>query len=210
MSRPGRPRNRSKAVLRFERRDGREVAIKDYSETSWWIRRLYGRPCLNREERAYRRLAGLEEIPQLIGRADPDRLVLERVPAVSLSEVATEARPAGIADRLDRAVSRCHHRGVALVDLHRSNVLIAEDGRLWLVDFSLARTRPTRRPGPLQRALYQLDRIAVERIRADLEGRPARLPGGLVGWLYRAGRRLSKWRRDWKNARYGSQGRTSR
>ncbi|MDQ7007785.1 MAG: hypothetical protein Q9Q40_11200 [Acidobacteriota bacterium] len=195
MSRPGQPRNRSKAVVRFERRDGLEVAVKDYRQAGPWLRRLYGRPCLDREERAYRRLAGLEEIPRLIAREGPDRLVLERVPGRCLSEWAAPDLPPGLCERLDRALLRCHRRGVALVDLHRSNVLVAEDGRLWLVDFALARTRPATRPDPLQRALFRLDHIAAERIRAHLEGRPAELPGGLVGRLYRAGRWLARHRR---------------
>lgn len=191
MSQPGQPRNRSKALVRFEEREGSKVAVKDCSGLPLWLRVLHARPGLRREERVYRRLAGLEGIPRLFGIEGRDRLVLEQVEGVPLSRWEPRQVPAVALDRLDALLEQTHRRGVAIADLHRSNVLVATDGRLWLVDFALARiARRADRPGLLVRALFWLDLHAAARIRARCSGTAPPAPVGLPGRLYRLGRRV--------------------
>jgi hypothetical protein len=191
MSRLGRPRNATKAEVRVVRHPDRgEIVVKDFAGRPRLVRMLVGRPSLRREARAYRRLAGVRGVPRCFG-IRGDALELERVRGRPLSEVPPGELSVAIFDALDALVAAIHARGVAVADLHRSNVLVDDRGGVHLVDFALARTaRDPRRPGPLVRRLFELDRHAAARIRARHLGQPAPRPGGTFGFLYRAGRRL--------------------
>lgn len=189
MSRPGRPRNWTKAEIRFETRDRREVVVKDFRRRSWWVRRLIGRPALRREAAAYQRLLGLQGIPRAFGFAGPDCLVIERVAARPLPEYPPASLPEAFFDALDRLIEQVHQRGVALADLHRSNVMVDDASAPHLVDFALARlARRPEAPGPLVRLLFRLDRLAAARIRARHFGREEPRPAGPFGLLYRTAR----------------------
>jgi hypothetical protein len=194
MSRLGAPRNRTKATVRTEQRDGVPVVVKDFSRCAWPVRVLVGRRSLRREARAYRALQGVPGVPRCLGFEGPDTLVIERAPGRSLSEWLPAELPQGTFDRLEERLALVHARGVALVDLHRSNVVVSQEGEVSLVDFALAITgRPpaARVPrGWLVRLAMRLDRHGLARIRARAEGAsPPRLSGGL-GLIYRAGRSL--------------------
>ncbi|RMF74454.1 MAG: hypothetical protein D6738_06300 [Acidobacteria bacterium] len=185
-----RPRNRTKAEIRAERRAGIDVIVKDYAARPWPIRAFYGRPTLRREARVYGRLAGVAGIPRCLGLEGRDALVIERVPGRPLSAWRGPL-PDGVLDRLAEIVADVHRRGVAIADLHHSNVLVADDGTVHLVDFAIARiARDPARPGPLVRLLMQLDDHAVARLVARHRGLPEPRPTGLFGALYRLGRRL--------------------
>lgn len=193
---PRPPRNRSKADVRFEEREGRAVVVKDYRPRSWLVRVCYGRPTLRREARVYERLRDTPGIPRCLGWEGPDTLVLERAPGVSLDRLPASSVPPAIFDALDRVLATVHARGVAIADLHRSNVLIADDGRVHVIDFAIARlARDPARPGPLVRALQRLDRHAALRLRARAAGTPEPEPEGAWGAIYRAGKRVKRWLR---------------
>lgn len=194
MSRVGAPRNASKAEVRFESRAGREVVIKDFSAAPLWFRWLIARRSLRREARTYERLRDLHGIPACLGLESPDRLVLARAAGRALDVWRAGTVPPIALDRLDRLIAQVHQRGVAISDLHRSNVLVDDQGEVSLVDFALARIgRRPERPGPLLRALQQLDRHAAARIRSRALGLPEPEPTGWFGRLYRFGRRLKRW-----------------
>lgn len=188
MSGVGTPRNVSKAMVRVERRGNREVVVKDYGARSWLTRRVFGRPALRREARAYRALAELEGVPRCLGFEGPDALMIEKAPGRSLSDWDPAALPDGVFERLERLVERIHRRGVALADLHRSNVVVACSGEVAIVDFALALTASPGRTGLLWRLAARLDRHAVARIRAWGERRAEPPPEGVFGLLYRLGR----------------------
>ena len=188
MSEVGRPRNATKADVRVEARGGRAVVVKDFSGRSLPVRLLVGRPALAREERVYRRLAGLAGIPACLGREGPDRLVLELAPGTPLDRLRPGEVPPAVFDDLDRLLGEIHERGVAVADLHRSNVLV--DGeRVHVIDFAIARiARRPGSPGWLVRHLQALDRHAAARLRARYLGLPEPRPEGAFGLLYRLGR----------------------
>lgn len=193
MSRVGAPRNATKAEVRIEERAGSAVVVKDYGARARWVRLFYGRPTLRREARVYGRLAGVTGIPRCLGFEGPDALVLERVPGEALDAWKKRTLPEGVFDRLDETLAEVHARGVAIADLHRSNVIVDASGALHLVDFAIARiARDPARPGALLRALFRLDRHAAARIRARALGLPEPEPGGVFGTLYRAGRGLKR------------------
>ncbi len=186
------PRNATKADVRVETRDGRDVVVKDYGPRTWWVRTFYGRPTLRREARTYARLAGVRGIPACLGFEGRDALRLELAPGAPLSKLAVGRVDAAVFDELDRILREVHARGVAIADLHRSNVLVAEGWEggsgptVSVIDFAIARlARDPARPGALVRLLQQLDRHAAARLRARYLGLPEPVPQGLFGRLYR-------------------------
>jgi RIO-like serine/threonine protein kinase len=189
------PRNRTKADVRRVSRDGRELVIKDYGPRGALVRLFYGRPTLRREARVYERLAGVAGIPRCCGFETPDALLLEFVPGLDLGSFEAGALAPSIFDELDRVLAAVHARGVAIADLHRSNVLVdtaaAAGSRVHVIDFAIARiARAAERPGFFIRALQQLDRHAAARLRARALGLPEPRAEGWFGWIYRIGRRL--------------------
>jgi serine/threonine protein kinase len=192
MSRLGTPRNLTKASVRIERRNGTEVIVKDFGHRAWAVRALVGRPSLRREERAYRILEGVPGVPRCLGFEGPDTLLIERAPGHSMSEWRVQDLPAGVLDSLEERLALIHARGVALVDLHRSNVVVSEQGDVSLVDFALAAIGRRRggglRPGWWIRVGMRLDRHALARIRSRAEGAPRPVLRGWLGLIYRAGR----------------------
>lgn len=186
-----RPRNATKADVRREVRGGREVVVKDYGPRSRLVRLLYGRPSLRREARVYGRLEGVRGIPECLGPDGPDALVLALAPGQPLGNVAPGQVPAAVFDELERVLREVHLRGVAITDLHRSNILVAGDGAVHVIDFAVARiARDPVRPGRLVRLLQQLDDHAAARLRARYLGLPEPAPRGLFGVLYRTLRAL--------------------
>lgn len=123
---------------------------------------------LRREERAYRRLEGMPEVPRCLGRLDAEALVFEYRPGVLLSRsLAGTLRPEFLAE-LEAAVDEMHRRGVVHLDLrHRSNILAGQDGRPVLLDFASA-------------------------LRFDASTLTGRAGIALFGWIDR--RALEKWR----------------
>ena len=147
---------------------GEPLVVKDFAPRRSMVRRWLAPMLLRREERAYRRLAGMPEVPQLIGRLDGEALVFEYRPGVLLSRsLAGTLRPEFLGE-LYTAVDEMHRRGVVHLDLrHRSNILAGEDGHPVLLDFASA-------------------------LRFDAGTRWGRAAVALVGWVDR--RALEKWR----------------
>ncbi len=191
MSDPGAPRNWTKAEVRREERDGRPVIVKDYSSRCWIVRRLFGRPSLHREAAVYQRLAHTPGVPACRGFEGPDALVLELAPGRPLSVIPPRSLPAAVFDALDEVLAGIHSRGVAIADLHRSNVLVDDAGAVHVVDFALGRVAASpSAPGFLVLQLQKLDRHAAARLRAAHLGLPEPRPAGMFGVLYRLGRAL--------------------
>lgn len=154
--------DRWKPSLWTFRQGPRRFVVKDVRHTSRLFRYTIGRWALWREGRVYRRLAGLEFIPAFVGRLDSDALVLEWIsdaPSLRLRD----AHPLSehFCDDLQACVDRMHARGVVHLDLrHRTNILVAPDGKPRLLDFEIALFL-----GPLVRLLAWIDRSAVAKYR---------------------------------------------
>lgn len=187
------PRNRTKALVRFELRDGNEIAIKDYRARPLWIRLLFGRPALRRELRAYERLCSIEGVPRCFGLDTPDSLLLERLHARSLTTIASGRLSENTFREARRILAEIHGQGVAIADLHRSNLLIDDAGKPFFVDFSMALVaRDPSRPALHVRAAMRLDRHALARIRARALGEREPELDGWLGLVYRAGRLVKR------------------
>jgi predicted Ser/Thr protein kinase len=185
------PRNATKARVTKSMRLGRAVVVKDYSRCHAVIKMLYGRPALRREARAYAQLQGIPGIPECFGLAGRDRLFIEYISGRLLGNFERGDVAPAVFDRLDAIVQGAHARGVALVDLHSSNIIISDSGDVFLIDFANALfARDSRRPNMLVRLFMELDRHAAGRMRARYLRQPYPVSAGLFGVLYRIGRGL--------------------
>jgi len=187
-------RNPTKAVVDLVEIDGRRLVVKDLSGRPWPVRLVLGPWQLDREERAYRLLAGARGVPAFAGRVDRQAIALEYVDGRSLAGVRPGELGAEFFDRLEALVRSLHARGVAHGDLHRHDVLAGPGGEPFLVDFSTS-VAIGPRGGPLSRLLFrQLCRAdlrsAAKLRRRLLPARDTALPERPP--LYRAGRWLKR------------------
>ena len=116
-----------------------------------WVGRLLAR----REEAAFKRLAGIDGIPRLLGRWGPTGIVREYIDGHPLAK--GERVPDDFHERLRELIGQVHRRKMAYVDLEKcENVLIGDDGKPYLFDFQISWYFPARWGGdswPLRRLL---------------------------------------------------------
>jgi len=109
----------------------------------------YGRLLRRHEEGIYAALGGVAGVPRWVGRVGETGFAIEYVDAVPLDHL--DAPPSGFFDRLLDLVGKIHARGVAYCDANkRSNILVAADGRAFLVDYQIAFRRRDELPWPLR------------------------------------------------------------
>lgn len=126
-----------RAEVLLLRDDGGTVVVKDFASRRGWVRRHFGAWVVRRELRAYRRLAGVEGIPRLLGEVDAQAFVLEHRPGEMLTRALRGRVGPEFVARLRQIVVTMHERGVVHGDLrHRSNVLVDEDGRPVVLDLA--------------------------------------------------------------------------
>ncbi|MBW1669382.1 MAG: hypothetical protein JRI79_00770 [Deltaproteobacteria bacterium] len=120
--------------------DNAKAVVKDYSVNKLLYRNLVGRLLIWREKKAYRRLRGLEGVPNFFGVADGLALVIEKVPGQSFEGLEKELKlPKSFFDDLRILVKKIHDRGVAHCDLKRApNILLGDDGKPYIIDWSAA------------------------------------------------------------------------
>ena len=195
-------RNRTKADILVYRSAGGEIAVKDYGPRSFLMRQLLGRYLIRREAAAYRAAAGIPGLPRFVGRIGAYALATEWVRARPLSEFGPEPPDPACFDRAGAIVQELHRRGIALTDLHHRDLLVADDGGVYIVDLAMAWVLGDR-PGRWRRRLFERlreqDCVALARMRARFTGRDpdaavAEIGGRAATW-HRRGRRL-KWMLD--------------
>lgn len=156
--------------------EGRRAVLKDYRQSGRLMRVLAGPWLIGREARIYGILAGAAGVPRLIRRLDRCALLVEHIEGRSCADYADGELSAEFFDRLLEMVEGMHARGVVHCDIkNRANIVVASEGRPYVLDFASAFTRGRR--------LNVLRRLAFERFRIDdLRGvMKARL---LVGQLW--------------------------
>lgn len=158
------------------------------------MRTLLGPWHLDREEAAYRRLAGLPGTAAFLERVDRQAILLSCVAGRPLARFEPGALPARFFDDLERLLEAVHARGVAHGDLHRHDVLVTDEGRPCVVDFSTALCAP---PGadPVLGFVFRQMRRADRRAAAKLRRRFMPAASGAVPErpaLYRIGAHLRR------------------
>jgi hypothetical protein len=166
-------RNWTKADVDFYELDELRVAVKTYEPRNLVARNTLGRWLIRREAAAFMALEGIRAVPEFLGRAGPFAIATRWVDAVPLKARTGDRLDEGIFDRLADIVSEIHDRGVALADLHHRDVLIADDGSMYVLDLATAWVAGDR-PGPLRRYLFERfcesDRVNLARMRARFTG----------------------------------------
>jgi len=193
-------RNRTKADILFFDLDDRRVAVKSYAPRNLLVRSTLGRWLIRREAAAYEAAAGVDGLPTFLGRLGAHALATEWVDAVPLKAHLGARLDDALFDHLESILAELHRRGVALADLHHRDVLLGEDGRLFVVDLATAWVLG-RHPGPVRRRLFERfresDRVNLARMRArftggDMEAAVASVSPAAEDW-HRRGRRVKGW-----------------
>jgi hypothetical protein len=187
------PRNKSKGSVRIEERAGRKIVVKDYGGVHNPLVRFYGCLTLRNEARAYKRLAGVPGIPVCHGMTEAGCLELDFVDGRHLGLFKRRSVPEAVFEKLEHILRSMHARGVANMDLHRSNVLVSDDGGVHVIDFAHAViARSPQQPGIVARLAMQLDRYAFDRMKARFAGFEKPVPSGVFGLLYRCMKSLKR------------------
>ena len=186
-------RNRTKAVIDLVDAEDGAFVVKDVATRPFWVRALLGPWQLRRETRAYERLAGLDGIPRLVGVVDRQAIALQFIDAPPLQSAPRGSIEPAFFDRLEALVRAVHGRGVAHGDLHHGDVLVGNDGRPYLVDFSTSWIGGPDSTWPARTIFEQMRRADLRSI-AKLRRRYATGGGAPPPpprpWLYRVARGL--------------------
>jgi RIO-like serine/threonine protein kinase len=120
--------------------NGRKAVVKDYSVNGFFYRNVIGRFLVWRENKAYRRLRGLEGVPAFYRVIDGLALVVEKIPGRDLEGLQKETSLSGdFFEDLKAVVERVHRRGLAHCDLKRApNIFLGDDGKAYILDWSAA------------------------------------------------------------------------
>ncbi len=144
----------SKADVYLLESGGNRAVFKDYSRKSLLVRWL-GAFQLAREERAYRKLAGLPGIPESYGQPDRWSILLEFIDSERLSALHHDEQydMGALLAELQGVIETMHAAGFTHNDLRcRENILVRKrDHRIFLIDFSGVLTFPS---GSLRRKLF--------------------------------------------------------
>ncbi|MDX2436871.1 MAG: hypothetical protein QNL88_07475 [Acidobacteriota bacterium] len=190
-------RNWTKADVEFYENDGLRIAVKTYGPRNVVARNTLGRWLIRREAAAFQAVADIEAVPGFHGRIGPFAIATRWVDAVPLKAHTGDRLDDEIFDRLAVIVAQFHERGVALADLHHRDVLLSDDGSLYVLDLATAWVTGDR-PGPLSRYLFERfcesDRVNLARMRArftggDPEAAVASVSPAAAAW-HRRGRKV--------------------
>lgn len=121
-------------VVRYDLPGG-PVVLKSWAPRRSRLLRWWARLLMRREIRAYRLLAGCPAVPAYRGHYGDHALLIDYVDAAPLKRRLGAERLEAAMAGLETALAALHARRFAHLDLHqRLNALVAEDGRVWLID----------------------------------------------------------------------------
>jgi RIO-like serine/threonine protein kinase len=141
----------TRPVLRVIEENGKRAVVKDFSSNGFLFRNIVGRFLVWREKKAYQRLAGISGVPVLYRTINGLALAMEEIPGKSLNEAhKTTGIPQGFYQDLYELLKAIHEAGLAHCDLKRApNIILATDGRPYIIDWSAAISRKEFRFFPL-------------------------------------------------------------
>jgi len=147
----------------------RRVVVKDFKKGALWFRLVAGRHFMQREWKTLRALSGMAGVPAAIARPDADCIVIEYCHGTPVNRFEAGTLPAAALEQLGRLVEALHARGVTHGDLHQSNILVADDGAITLIDWATAShfgTRPRGLKAKFFNEWRTLDKRAVAKLKA--------------------------------------------
>ena len=133
--------------------EGRFLMVKDVRKRNFFLRWTLGLWLIQKEWKIYSRLIGMKSIPQPIERIDRFAFAMEFIPGRPL--LRGEALPPSFFSDLGQVLKDLHARGVVHLDLrHKGNILVSEEGELFLIDFNSSFS--FKEKGILRRYLFPL------------------------------------------------------
>ena len=166
-----------RAVIYLSRFDGRPAVIKDYNDLYLPLKLLIAWRLIRREVRAYRKLAGFDGIPELLGQVNRYSLALKHIPGRPLSRFRPGELPVEFFDQLAQQVQEMHRRGVVHGDIRRNNILVVHPYQPVIIDFNCSLTQDSRYR-PLKSWFYRFFRDLDHK--GVLKLKEAFLPGTLT------------------------------
>ena len=149
--------------------NGQTVVLKDVTARPLWMRLAWGRWTLRREATGMIAAEGLPGVPRVLARVGRDAILLEMIPGCTLAK--TDSPPVEYFDRLSALMEALHQRGVAHGDLRRTNLMIDEQGRPYVLDFASAVVMRSGVWGFIWRWVYRscvrIDQSKVARLKAS-------------------------------------------
>ncbi|RLB85934.1 MAG: hypothetical protein DRH24_00385 [Deltaproteobacteria bacterium] len=133
--------------------NGVRVVLKDFSNSKFFYRNIIGRFLIWREHKAYKKLQGFIGVPVCYGVIDGLALALEEIPSQPLEKHNKNIKLSRtFFDDLKNIVDSFHRVGLAHSDLKNgANVLVGDDGRPYIVDWSASISQKEFRFFPLNR-----------------------------------------------------------
>ncbi len=130
---------RTKADLRLIDLGQGQLVVKDFRHKSAWVRGI-GRLQIARECKAYLWLGSVPGLPRFAGRVDAHALAIERIAGEPLGwSPRRHDDGAALLSRLQEIVESLHDAGLVHLDLSgRDNVLLTDDGRVFVLDLASA------------------------------------------------------------------------
>lgn len=128
----------TRPVLRVIEEDGKRAVVKDFSANGFLYRNIAGRFLVWREKKAYERLKGIKGVPVFYGSINGLAIIMEEIAGKSIKDVhRTTGIPKQFFSDLHGLLETIHAAGIAHCDLKRApNIIVGDDGRPWLVDWS--------------------------------------------------------------------------
>jgi len=178
----------------------------------------YGRLLHAHEKAIYRELKGVRGVPRWVGSVSETAYAIEYIESRPLDH--DPPPPKGFFDELRKIFDEVHARGVGYCDSNkRSNILVAKDGRPYLIDYQISIRRRDDWPRPLRtiiaaaveymikKDLYHLykhkRRISPDELTPEEEVL-SRRPGGLHGLHRRIAKHYRSIRRRFLSRQYDS------
>ena len=146
--------------------NGGQAAIKDFARAPKLFRRFVAPLLVARESRALKHLSGTPGVPRFLGKIDRLAFALQFIEGTPIANFAQGEIAPEVFPRISETIDAIHARGVAHGDLkRRSNLLLAPDGTIWIIDFAasiVARGPLSRR---FMRAVAEVDDKSLPRIK---------------------------------------------
>lgn len=154
------------------RHGAREAIVKDYLKKKRIYRFFVGLPAIYREAYIYKKLEGLPGIPKFIGKVDRYALIVEYIRGKDASKCNKGELPVSFFLQLREIIDEVHRRNIVLCDMRNNrNILVTEDQRPCLIDFSTAFERGFRvniLRNFLFNTFYQDDLLGIAKLKKQI------------------------------------------
>ncbi|WP_106476051.1 protein kinase domain-containing protein [Phytohalomonas tamaricis] len=152
-------------------RHGRMTVCKDYQRWRRTPLAPLAHYLMRREARLLRRLNDWPHSPSFEGFANRYAFFMEYVPGADLKTAVASGQKVSFSKVVD-AVAGLHRHDIVHNDIRGSNILVAEDGRIVIIDFASALYAPKGRPlHPLMRRMRRLDIAGTLKFKHRLTGK---------------------------------------